>query len=79
MAVAFVEPQQQLTGSKVYVLEFCDPARFVYDTTLQAYPYKYVHNDGSPHIEQIEIRIEGPAPRSTPRSSRSTGRRSTPP
>ncbi|MEI9905896.1 MAG: hypothetical protein WDN06_19760 [Asticcacaulis sp.] len=61
VAVAFEEASQQIQGSKVYVLEFCDPARFVYDTTLQAYPYKYVHNDGSPHIEEIEIRIEGPA------------------
>ncbi len=61
VAVAFEEASQQIEGSKVYVLEFCDPARFAYDATLQAYPYQYVHNDGSPHIEEIEIRIEGPA------------------
>lgn len=61
VAVAFKVPAMHVTGGSGYLLEFGDGARFRRDAKMGAWRYSYVHTDGSPHIENIEIRIEGPA------------------
>ncbi len=47
-------------GAKSYVLEFGDPAAMVRSDPDQRTNYHFAHNDGSAHIENIEIHIEGP-------------------
>lgn len=43
-----------------YILEFGDPAAFQRSDPDQNTQYHFAHNDGSAHIENFEIRIEGP-------------------
>lgn len=58
VARVYKEPSHQMNNAAEYVLEFGDPSRFhPVDDYLQ---YNYLHNDGSPHIENIEISLQGP-------------------
>lgn len=58
VARVFREPAHQLSSGSAYVLEFGDPSRFHrVDDYLR---YDYLHNDGTPHIENIEIELQGP-------------------
>jgi len=43
-----------------YILEFGDPAAFQRSDPDQNTQYRFAHDDGSAHIENFEIRIEGP-------------------
>lgn len=58
VARVFKEPSHQISNAAEYVLEFGDPSRFQpVDDYLR---YNYLHNDGTAHIENIEISLQGP-------------------
>ncbi len=58
VARVFSEPSHQINGAAEYVLEFGDPSRFQpVDDYLR---YNYLHNDGTAHVENIEISLQGP-------------------
>ncbi len=58
VARLYAEPAHQLHDASCYVLEFGDPSR--YYAKDDATWYHYVHTDASPHIETIEITLQGP-------------------
>ena len=60
VAMAYVVHAYNIKGAKAVVLEFGDPAAMVRSDADQRTDYHYVHADNSPHIEQMEIRLEGP-------------------
>ena len=58
VARLYKEPAHQINDASCYVLEFGDPSR--YYAKDDATWYHYAHSDASPHIETIEITLQGP-------------------
>ncbi len=58
VARLYKEPAHQVENADCYVLEFGDPSR--YYAKDDATWYHYSHTDASPHIETIEITLQGP-------------------
>ena len=55
-----IYPSQTVKENKAYIIEFGDPAAFQRSDPDQNTRYNFAHDDGSAHIENFEIRIEGP-------------------
>lgn len=55
-----IYPSQTVKENKAYIVEFGDPTAFQRSDADQDTRYTFAHDDGSAHIENFEIRIEGP-------------------
>ena len=55
-----IYPSQTVKENKACIIEFGDPKAFERSDPDQYTRYNFAHDDGSAHIENFEIRIEGP-------------------